>query len=324
MSRTSRALVTRSRFEMDMRLDSCGRRLGSFLSDDLSEAHLGLSPAARAHLDRFRSFLQSYYVAKLGYYPPASCDAQSATFPKSIYGQMCQEFQKLYDYLVDSRFTSTDTLPISHQGGICVQQTLDAFNSRHKYSPLLHPLPLLPEAEAEKSTQMLSLNRRFSFIPKSDKMKPDPRLVAFSSLCKATNRMDQSLFDCTLVRAYRGFEKECSLANSKVDRNDKLSLTDARKVRWILICRIFRHFEKRQHLQNRCAIHTTYPTTSVFLLLAARHGRMRDLRDAASFTDRSNKAGHERIVESRGEYRASPNEIGPTSITELLRRRSST
>jgi hypothetical protein len=235
MSRTSRALVTRSRFEMDMRLDNCGRQLGSFLSDDLSEAHIGLSSAARSHLDRFRSFLQSYYVAKLGYYPPASCEAKSASFPKNIYGQMSQEFQKLYDYLVDSNFTSSDTVPLSHQGGICVQQTLESFNQRHKYSPLLHPLPLLPEAEADNTSQRPSLNKRFSFVPKSDKMKPDPRLVAFSSLCKATNRMDQSLFDCTLVRAYRGFEKECSFSNSKIDKNDKLSPIDARKVRWILI-----------------------------------------------------------------------------------------
>jgi hypothetical protein len=235
MSRTSRALVTRSRFEMDMRLDNCGRKLGSFLSDDLSEAHLGLSPAARAHLDRFRSFLQSYYVAKLGYYPPASCDAQSASFPKNIYGQMSQEFQKLYDYLVDSKFTTSDTLPISHQGGICVQQTVDSFNQRHRYLPLLHPLPLIPEAKVEQTTQKPSFNRRFSFVPKADKMKPDPRLVTFSSLCKATNRMDQSLFDCTLVRAYRGFEKECSFNTSKADKHDKLSQTDARKVRWILI-----------------------------------------------------------------------------------------
>lgn len=235
MSRTSRALVTRSRFEMDMRLDNCGRKLGSFLSDDFSESHIGLSPAARSHLDRFRSFLQQYYVAKLGYYPPASCEARSASFPKSIYGQMCQEFQKLYDYLVDSNFTSSDTLPISHQGGICVQQTLDSFNQRNKYSPLLRPLPLLPEVEAEKTFQKSSLNRRFSIVPKADKMKPDPGLVSFSSLCKATNRMDQSLFDCTLIRAYRGFEKECSFSNSKVDKNDKLSQSDARKVRWILI-----------------------------------------------------------------------------------------
>jgi hypothetical protein len=66
-------------------------------------------------------------------------------------------------------------------------------------------------------------------------MKPDPRLVAFASLNKATNRQDQSLYECTLVRAYRGFEKDCVFSPSKADKNEKLSQTDARKVRWILI-----------------------------------------------------------------------------------------
>ncbi|KUJ21146.1 uncharacterized protein LY89DRAFT_681755 [Mollisia scopiformis] len=235
MSRTSRALVTRSRFEMNMRLDSCGRRLSAFLSDDLSDAHLGLSSGARSHLDKFRSFLQSYYVAKLGYYPPASAEAGSAAFPKPIYSQMCTEFQKLYDFLVDPSCTAEDTSPpISQQGGICVWQNVQAFDLRHKYLPLMHPLPLLPEVE-EAASPRSALNRRFSFAPKADKMKPDPRLVTFSSLSKATNRSNQSLLECSLVRAYRGFEKDCIFSPSKADKHDKLSFTDARKVRWILV-----------------------------------------------------------------------------------------
>src|ERR1700750_497449 len=98
MSRTSRALITRSRLELDARLEHAGAMLGSFLSDDLSDAHLGLSEGSRSHLDKFRSFLHSYYVAKLGYYPPTAVDGTSTAFPKSTYGQMCQEFQKLYNY----------------------------------------------------------------------------------------------------------------------------------------------------------------------------------------------------------------------------------
>ncbi|KAE8451972.1 hypothetical protein EG329_002136 [Mollisiaceae sp. DMI_Dod_QoI] len=235
MSRTSRALVTRSRFEMDMRLDSCGRRLATFLSDDLSDAHLGLSSGARAHLDKFRTFLHSYYVAKLGYYPPAPTETGTAAFSKPIYSQMCNEFQKLYDFLVDPSCTSEDANPpISQHGGICVWQNVQAFDQRHKYLPLLHPLPLLPEIETGSSPRM-SLNRRFSFAPKADKMKPDPRLVTFSSLSKATNRSNQSLLECSLVRAYRGFEKDCVFSPTKADKHDKLSFTDARKVRWILV-----------------------------------------------------------------------------------------
>ena len=235
MSRTSRALTTRSRIEMDLRLDHCGRRLASFLSDDLSEAYLGLPSAARAHLDTFRCFLQSYYVAKLGYYPPESPIAGSAAFPKNIYRQMCSEFQRLYEFLVDSQFTYSDCSPSAAQGGICVLQSIQSFDARHKYPSLLNPLPLLPEVE-EFSSPRQGLSKRMSWVPhRTDKMKPDPRLVTFSSLSKATNRGDPSLQDCSLVRAYRGFEKDCIFSPSKADRHDKLSQTDARKVRWILI-----------------------------------------------------------------------------------------
>ncbi|KAH6720076.1 hypothetical protein BKA61DRAFT_470674 [Leptodontidium sp. MPI-SDFR-AT-0119] len=230
IARTTRALVTRSRFEMDMRLDQCGERLSSFLSDDLSDSHLGLSSAARAHLDKFRSFLQSYYVAKFGYYPPA-CEAGRVAFPKSIYAQMCSEFHKLYEYLVDKSRTAVDSLPLAHAGGVCVLQNVQAFDQRHKYQPLENPFPLLPETEDNSKPPA---NRRLSLIFKADKMKPDPRLVTLSHLVKATNGQDQTLLESTLIRAYRGFEKDCVFYPTK-DRNEKLSQTDARKVRWILV-----------------------------------------------------------------------------------------
>jgi hypothetical protein len=234
MSRTSRALITRSRFEMDMRLEHVGKMLGTFLENELSDAHLGLSAPARAHLDKFRSFLFSYYIAKFGYYPPASSTGTSTAFPKSVYAQMCQEFQKLYDFLVDPEFSSSDASQSSQLGGMCVLQSVQAFDSRHKYSAQLHPLPLLPEGQDSPLTKS-SISKRMSWFPKTDKMKPDPRLITFSSLTKATNCTDKSLLACSLVRAYRGFEKDCIFSPTKGDKSDRLSHTDARKVRWILI-----------------------------------------------------------------------------------------
>jgi hypothetical protein len=233
MSRASRALITRSRLAMDMRLDNAGKALSSFLSDPLSDTHLGLSVSARAHLDKFRSFLQSFYIAKLGHYPPTN-----SAFPKNIYAQMCSEFQKLYDYLVDSSYSSSDNVPTLQQEGIRVFQSIQAFDSRHKFQTLQHPWPLLPEID-ETTTSKPSINRRLSFTARADKMKPDARLVAFASLTKATNQKDRSLQNCALVRAFRGFEKECVFSLSKVDKNYKLSLIDARKVRWILVYSIY-------------------------------------------------------------------------------------
>jgi hypothetical protein len=233
MSRTSKALTTRSRFEMEMRLDYCGQRLGSFLSDDFSETSTGLPSVARAHLDKFRSFLRSYYVAKLGYYPPILCDQTNNSFPKNIYTLMCSEFRNLYNFLVDSDFTMSDSTSSTNDGGICVLQFVQTFDQRHKYKSLQHQMPLLPECD-EAAFSRLGISRRFSFTGK-DKMKPDPRLVTFASLSRATNGKDQAFIDCTLVRAYREFEKDCVFSPSKADKNNKLSPMDARKVRWILV-----------------------------------------------------------------------------------------
>jgi hypothetical protein len=217
---------------MDMRLDLCGRRLSSFLSDELSDAHLGIPPAARAHLDRFRSFLQSYYIAKLGYYPP-SCQEGTRAFPQSVFRQMTSEFQKLYEFLVDNSLTASDPIPMAQQGGICVLQNINAFDQRFKHTTLDHPLPLVPESD-ECTSPRTGLSKRFNWA-KLDKMTPDSRLVTLASLSKATNSRQSTLTECTLVRAYRGFEKDCVFSPSKADKQDKLSHADARKVRWLLI-----------------------------------------------------------------------------------------
>lgn len=234
MSRQSRALITRSRIEMEARLQRAGTMLSTFLSDDLSAAHLGLSMGARTHLDKFRSFLNTYYVLKLGYYPPESAAQFSTAFPKSIYGQMCSDFQKLYNFLVDTSFTLEDSTPSSHLGGICVLQSVRAFDSRHKYAPLQNPLPLLPE-DGTQDRPVLNKRLSWNLSLKGDKMKPDPRLVTFASLAKATNTRNHALCDCSLVRAYKGFEKECVFSAAKSSKSEKLSLVEARKVRWLLI-----------------------------------------------------------------------------------------
>jgi len=232
MSRISRAFITRSRMEMNIRLDFAGKHLTNFLSDDLSDAHLGLSSAGRDHLDKFRTFLNTYYVAKLGYYPPASANGADTAYPKNIYATMCAEFQKLYGYLVDFNHTLTSSvLPRSQQGGICILQTLQAFDSRHRYTSLPNQLPLLPEPE-EIHVPKAHRSKRMTWY-KSDKVKPDARLKTLSSMMKATNQSPD--LDCSLTRAYQGFEKDCILPRTTVEKSEKLSPTDARKIRWILI-----------------------------------------------------------------------------------------
>ena len=225
-------MISSSRFELHIRLDSCGRMLSSFLSDELSDAHLGLTVSAREHLDKFRSFLQMYFVAQLGYYPPQTDDEISSTFPKHVYTQMHAEFQNLYDFLADRRFTAKNTAllgPRAAQGGICVYQNLKSFDHRHGFTSLGHALPLLPEELSNPDVR----KKKFWGSSKSHG-KMGLRLAIFAELSRATNYADQSLLDCTLVRAYRSFEKQCVM-EAGLDKTEKLSQTDARKVRWILV-----------------------------------------------------------------------------------------
>jgi hypothetical protein len=215
---------------MDLRLSLIGRRLASFLTEDLSETHLGLSFGARAHLDKFQSFLQSYYVAKFGYYPPTSY--ASSAFPKSTYSLMCDEFEKLYQFLVDVNNGRFNDIQFAQQGGVCVLQSLQVFDSRHKYQALPHLLPLLPESD--NVPKQSSLSRRMSWIsPPSQKLRSDSKLLSFASIVKATNSLEPTINDCSLVRAYQAFEKDCIFSPDKSDA--KISQREARSVRWILV-----------------------------------------------------------------------------------------
>ncbi|KAL8693823.1 MAG: hypothetical protein Q9218_001423 [Villophora microphyllina] len=227
VSRQSKALITRAHLEMDLRLEHAGRSLGNFLEDDLSGAHFGLSPVARAHLDRFRSFLHSYYVARYGYWPPTRVNQASAALPKTTFKSMYFEFRNLYEYLVDP--TSTTELQ-SHRvadGGICVYQNIVAFDQRRKYASLPHPLPLVPELPGNR-LKSKTVRKLFG---QSHAQKVERRTAALAALLAATNPSDFKVMECSLVREYLRFEKSWTLQ----EKDESVSCSDARKIRWILI-----------------------------------------------------------------------------------------
>lgn len=245
ISPVSSEMIRIGRFEMDDSLERCGKSLATFLEEELSPCHLGLTPGGREHLERFRSFLQGFYVEKFGYYPPTSPFSKLKAFPREAYEVMANEFGHLYDFLVDETFVPGNNSPVAAQGGLCVLQSVQSFNERHFYKPLPHPLPLLPEAIAEApkpmghriSDAVKPISRRLSLMTniKADKNKLDTRLVTLNSLAKASNRRKTELLRCPLVRAYRIFETDCVFPNVTADKKTHLSLADARKVRWILI-----------------------------------------------------------------------------------------
>jgi hypothetical protein len=210
---------------MDLHLGRVTRALSNFLEEDFSPAYLGLSNGQRAHLDRFRSFLHTYYVEKFGYWPPPP----GSRFSKSLYKSMYFDFRSLYDFLVDmeSGDSLVDQKPAS--GGICVLQNVQAFDVRHKYIPLPHPHPLLPEAASE--THRTQSQRALRSLKLGTKQaKTEKYFTARDALAAATNSADLAVTYAPLVKEYKKFERECTRRPE-----DKVSVRDARKVRWIVI-----------------------------------------------------------------------------------------
>ncbi|KAL8637741.1 MAG: hypothetical protein Q9226_009085, partial [Calogaya cf. arnoldii] len=227
LSRQTRALISRAHLEMNLRLEHAGRSLGTFLEDDLSGAYLGLAAGARGHLDRFRSFLHSFYVGKFGYWPPTRANQSSAAFSKSTLKSMYFEFRNLYEYLVDSTSSSELQSNRPADGGICVFQNVTAFDKRRKYASLPHPLPLLPEMPAQAGRP----NTVRKLFKNSQAMKQERRAAALAALSAATNPSDVKILECGLVREYLRFEKSWTL----LEKDESVSCSDARKVRWLLI-----------------------------------------------------------------------------------------
>jgi hypothetical protein len=227
VSRVTHALIMRAYLEMDLHLGRVTRTLSNFLEDDFSPSHFGVSLGARIHLDRFRSFLNEYYVAKFGYWPPP----KRANFSKSLYKSMYFDFRSLYDYLVDLDSTSALSEQKPASGGICVLQNVKAFDERHKMMPLPHPHPLLPEEGALLQRTTGSQTSLMRSLMSGTKMDPATEIAMIrESLSSATNSVDPSITSSSLVKAYKRFEGESARRS-----DEKVSVTDGRKVRWLVV-----------------------------------------------------------------------------------------
>ncbi|EGU78576.1 hypothetical protein FOXB_10896 [Fusarium oxysporum f. sp. conglutinans Fo5176] len=227
LSPSTRKLIRKGHLELDYRMTRSSSMLRTFLDDELSEAHLSVAAGARAHLERFRSFLLSFYTTKLGYYPPTA-DSDNDLFDPAILRIMREDFEALYDLLVDDQYTSSHTMPPTAHGGICTIQLVQSFDFEHGYDVLDHPLPLLPDANGNNS-------RRMSWFPGRVTLRSDRRVTAHTALISASNLMKPGVAQNDLVRAYRRFEEDSIMSPNKADKQEKVSLVDARKVRWILI-----------------------------------------------------------------------------------------
>ena len=234
-SLTSKKLIRKGRRDLDAKLFRATDLLKDLLDEELSEAYLGIPGETRLHLERFRSFLLSFYTTQMGYYPPRAFEAD-------VLMSMRRDFEALYELLVDTAYVASEIMPsVMVGGGICTLQLVQSFDARNQYEPLTHPLPLLPQFLTQPRPSPASSTGRLlsSWLPRpSERIKPDQRFVAHASLIKASNWREH-IFKNDLVRAYRSFEESSVVAPNKADRQEKVSLMDARKVRWILVYAVY-------------------------------------------------------------------------------------
>lgn len=219
LSNTTKALITKASLEMELHIRRVVRTVGNFLEGELSSEKLGLSKPARDHLDHFRGFLHSFFLDKLGYFPPTD---NEDNFDKDIWRDIHDEFRTLYDYLADTQTVSDTFSDRGVIGGVCVHQNVDAFNQRHSFEPLPHPLPLLPDLTPVRRTTESQVTLRNFLVRVESDFRPSVR----QALSDASNS-PADLLERPILQEYVRFERQ------KLE--EKLSIAEARKVRWLLI-----------------------------------------------------------------------------------------
>ncbi|KAK4667799.1 uncharacterized protein QC764_704540 [Podospora pseudoanserina] len=229
ISSQTRKLIRQTKAEMSTYLGRAGQQLRDFLESDFRESQTKLTPGEHSHLDRFRMFLAAYFTKRLGRYPPASIEPPYLVFERDVYATMHQDLDALYQHLADTTLCTTSMPTLAHlKTGGTILQIVHGFDERNKFTPLDHPLPLVPEVIPKPAT------RKLSWLSRNDKVKPRQTLVDHASLIKATNKQS-SLMANPLVVAYRKLEEDAVFFPSKADKNEKLTQADTRKARWVLI-----------------------------------------------------------------------------------------
>ena len=211
------------------------------MEDDLTSAHMALPTPALKHLERFRSFLQSFYVQRHGYWPPHIVQpsrGKAVPLPKHTLLTMYTDFRNLYEFILDETSTSETVIDKdSLCGGLSTIEYMNAFSRKQKYAPLPFQLPLMPvmalqypAPAAPASNRGLSLLTRLMGSKRND---ANHRVASLAALQNATNVGDSKVMNSALVREYAHFEREYTLKDE-----EKISSADARNVRWINICAI--------------------------------------------------------------------------------------
>lgn len=223
LSSITKALITRASLELDLHMSRAIRAIGCFLEEELGADRLGLSKAARNHLDRFRGFLHSFYLEQLGYFPPDSSDP----YNKELWANLHKDFQSLYELLADTTSDMSIHNDSNASGGICCLQNTQAFDLRHGCTALPHPCPLLPAVDPLKRATDTQRTLRSLRLGRSSSTMSEVNLPPRRALAEATNSISEDSTNRPIIVEYRRFER--------LRMEEKITVQEARKVRWLLI-----------------------------------------------------------------------------------------
>ena len=226
--RSTIAMVTRANLEMSVRIDRASIALAGFLEeDDIINHHIRLSDPALKHMQRFRSFLHSFYVQRHGYWPPYVVQASGGRvrpLPKHTFLTMYTDFRNLYEFLVDAFADPFD----QSEGTRSLVNVMSALDQRHKFTPLPHALPRLPDIDFNPTEQRRQ--RSFFSIFGNKKAKLEKRTMIATSLTNASNVHDIKVGSSAIVKEYAQFEREYTMKE-----NERISASEARMARWTLV-----------------------------------------------------------------------------------------
>ncbi|KAI0910455.1 hypothetical protein F4823DRAFT_372133 [Ustulina deusta] len=234
LSQATRTLIRRAQHEMHFRLGEASTMLKTFLRDEMCEINIELYPGAREHLGRFRTFLHQFYTAHFGCYPPSSIDTHTTVFEADVFRTMRNDFEALYEFLLDGSFNIFQTREFLTKTHICTLQSIKLFDTRYNHENLFYPLPLLPDITRRKSSFW-----RTSWRSRLTKTSQLWRADTLAALSRATNLDRPDVVENRLVAAYRKFEEDQIASEIKADTWENQGPIDGRKIRWILVYAIY-------------------------------------------------------------------------------------
>ena len=240
ISPRTRFIIQNAHLEQENRLQRAQNWLSSF---DFTEMWALTSPShssARVCFDRLRKWLCKYYEGVFLHWPPVA-DGQT-WLSRDIVVRLRNDFQGLYDYLVDRDATFTgleyrngSKWTIQTRGGqplrnvdtpeLAFTNILVGFDDRNGFPHTPHPYPITPPSVPAQSKQ------KTTFLMKKAPAHSDSPTISRNKMLsygKASN--------CYILKEYTNSELTDNFIKfEQTDMIDQLDPFEARRARWLLI-----------------------------------------------------------------------------------------